>query len=87
MTSHRDDRSGSAGPAVYEIRIAGELDPTWAAWFDGLAVTRVDGDSLLTGPVRDQAALHGVLRRLRDLGLPLVSITPLERGQQEDREQ
>jgi hypothetical protein len=60
---------------VYEIRIKGHLGPQWADWFGGLAITlESNGDSLLTGPIVDQAALHGVLKKVRDLGLPLISV-------------
>ena len=63
-------------PTVYEIRLKGYLDHQWTAWFGGLAITlQGNGDTLLTGPVVDQAALHGLLRKVRDLGMPLVSIT------------
>jgi hypothetical protein len=59
----------------YEIRITGYLDARWAAMFDGLAlIHEADGTTLLTGPVTDQAALHGLLQRVRDLGVPLVSV-------------
>ena len=59
----------------YEIRLKGHLDDRWAEWFEGLTVTlEEDGDTLLTGPVIDQAALHGLLRKVRDLGLSLVSV-------------
>jgi hypothetical protein len=59
-------------PELYEIRIKGHLDKRWADWFSGLTITTQDlGETLLTGPVVDQAALHGVLRKVRDLGLPL----------------
>jgi hypothetical protein len=68
-------------PGSYEIRIKGHLDKRWAAWFEGLTITlEEDGDTLLTGPVVDQAALHGLLKRVRDLGMPLVSVSPLEPG-------
>jgi len=64
------------GPARYEIRVRGGLGPGWAAWFDGLSVTAApDGTTLLCGDLVDQAALFGVLGRIRDLGLPLVSVT------------
>ncbi|HZO68289.1 MAG TPA: hypothetical protein VFB74_25100 [Kribbellaceae bacterium] len=63
----------------YEIRLAGCLEPRWSAWFDGLVLTAGDdGTTTLRGPVVDQAALHGQLQRLRDLGLPLISVTPVE---------
>ena len=69
-------------PGRYEIRIKGHLDDRWAAWFEGLTLTREDnGDTLLTGPVVDQAALHGLLRKVRDLGLPLVSVIRVSPGQ------
>jgi hypothetical protein len=59
----------------YEIRLKGHLDPRWVKWFDGLTITLdKDGDTLLTGPVVDQAALHGLLKKVRDLGMPLISI-------------
>ncbi len=65
----------------YEIRLKGQLDPRWAAWFDGLSLTyERDGTTLLAGPVADQAALHGLLQKVRDLGLPLLSVTCLDLG-------
>ena len=68
-------------PGSYEIRIKGHLDKRWAAWFEGMTITlEEDGDTLLTGPVVDQAALHGLLKRVRDLGMSLVSVSPLEHG-------
>ena len=71
-------------PGRYEIRIKGHLDARWAAWFDGLTLTQEDnGETLLTGSVVDQAALHGVLRKVRDLGIPLLSVT-LVRSSQAD---
>jgi len=68
-------------PGVYEIRIKGHLDDKWTDWFEGLTITLEDnGDTLLTGPVFDQAALHGLLKKVRDLGMPLVSVSPVEHG-------
>jgi hypothetical protein len=64
-------------PDRYEIRVKGHLADRWAAWFDGMALTRrADGTTVLDGPVADQSALHGLLRKVSDLGLPLVSVTP-----------
>jgi hypothetical protein len=80
MGDNLDQPADTRAPTTYRIRIAGQLDPRWAAWFDGLTITLDEGDTLLTGPVVDQAALHGLLRRVRDLGLPLVSVTPVEGG-------
>ena len=74
----------SYGPDVspshhYEIRVAGRLAPRWSAWLDGLVVSSGDdGTTVLRGPVTDQAALHGLLAKLRDLGLPLISLTQKE---------
>ncbi len=67
---------------VYQIRIRGHLAPQWTDWFGGLTITLEDnGDTLLTGPVIDQAALHGLLKRVRDLGMPLISVGPVGPGQ------
>jgi hypothetical protein len=70
-------RASPDHPTIYQIRIAGQLGEGWAAWFEGMAITLDDGDTLLAGPVADQAALYGILRRVRDMGLPLVSVTPV----------
>jgi hypothetical protein len=65
----------------YEIRLQGRLDARWSVWFDGLTLTAgADGTTTLRGPVVDQAALHGLLQRLRDLGLPLLSVAQVEPG-------
>ena len=69
-------------PVAYQIRLKGQLGSEWTDWFGGLAVTLDDdGNTLLTGPALDQAALHGLLKKVRDLGLPLLSINSIEPGQ------
>jgi hypothetical protein len=91
-TEHRTRPRRTGGPATakeatsvnsaqepdrYEIRVKGHLADRWAAWFDGMTLTRrADGTTVLDGPVADQSALHGLLRKVSDLGLPLVSVTP-----------
>ena len=69
-------------PMVYQIRIKGHLGNQWTDWFEGLTITLEDnGDTLLTGPVVDQAALHGLLKKVRDLGMPLLSVDPVKSDQ------
>ena len=69
-------------PMVYHIRIKGHLDEQWSDWFGGLAIKpQENGDTILTGPVVDQAALHGVLKKVRDAGLPLLAVFCLAPGQ------
>ena len=61
-------------PMVYQIRVEGHLGPRWTEWFGGMTITlEGNGVTLLTGPVEDQAALHGLLKKVRDLGMPLIS--------------
>jgi hypothetical protein len=83
-TNDRPATPGAAGREPvprYEIRVAGRLTPRWSAWFDGLAITScADGTTAISGEVPDQAALHGLLLKLRDVGLPLVSLTLLPAG-------
>ena len=72
---------------VLEIRLEGHLDARWTEWFDGLAITlEENGTTLLSGPVANQAALHGLLKKVRNLGLDLVSVNPLEPGQADQSE-
>jgi hypothetical protein len=67
---------------IYQVRIKGHLGRQWTAWFGGLTLTLEDnGDTLLTGPVADQAALHGLLKKVRDLGIPLLSVNRVEASQ------
>jgi hypothetical protein len=68
-------------PAIYQVRLKGHLGHQWTDWFEGLTLTlEDDGDTLLTGPLADQAALHGVLKKARDLGMPLISVNRVEPG-------
>jgi hypothetical protein len=68
-------------PGQYAIRLQGHLDDNWAAWFDGLTITRAEnGETVLSGPVVDQAALHSLLRKVRDIGLPLLAVSRIEAG-------
>jgi hypothetical protein len=81
VAQQRSQRTDPAWPAVYQIRIEGHLGHAWTNWFAGLSIELEDnGDTLLTGAVVDQAALHGVLKRVRDLGVPLVSVNRYENG-------
>ena len=66
---------------IYRIVVAGQLDGAWSEWFDGLTITLDEhGQTILTGPLADQVALHGVLIKIRDLGLPLLEVTRIEPG-------
>ena len=80
MSRELDPHVDSSQPMAYQIRITGQLDARWADWFEGLTITLDGGDTLITGPVVDQAALQGLLKRVRDLGMPLVSVNPVEPG-------
>jgi hypothetical protein len=80
MSQELDPHVDSSQPMAYQIRITGQLGSRWADWFEGLTITLDGGDTLITGPVVDQAALHGLLKRVRDLGMPLVSVSPVESG-------
>ena len=78
---HKMIDTPTSNAQYYEIRLKGHLDDQWVEWFEGLTISLQDnGDTLLTGPVIDQAALHGLLKKVRDLGMPLVSVSPLEHG-------
>jgi hypothetical protein len=71
--------AGPAEPARYELRVQGVLDDRWSAWFEGLRIASDQaGQTTITGPVTDQAALHGLLAKVRDLGLPLLSVRRLD---------
>jgi hypothetical protein len=75
--------SASFGPAQYEIRVAGVLDSRWAAWFNGLQISDQGGETVIRGLLEDQPALHGLLTKVRDLGLCLISVRRLDAGQDE----
>ena len=73
------------GAGLYKIRLKGHLDDRWAEWFEGLTITlEENGNTLLTGTVTDQAALHGLLKKIRDLGMPLVSVSAVAPGPSSD---
>ena len=75
MTNQIQANGTSGRPNIYQIRVAGHLEGQWSDWFEGLSVDlEPDGSTVLTGQVIDQAALHGLLRKVRDLGLPLLSV-------------
>jgi hypothetical protein len=79
MTNRQARSGGQAEPDGYEVRLQGHLDARWAAWFDGLSLKREnDGTTVIRGPIADQAALHGLLRKVNDLGLPLISVTRIQ---------
>lgn len=84
MTQTQHPSHESDQPPRYDIRIGGSLSPRWSAWFGGLVITQdANGDTLLAGPVVDQTALHGLLAKVRDLGLPLISVTRRDTEQNE----
>ena len=82
MSNKLNPKAMPRQPLVYQIRIKGHLGGQWTDWFEGLTLTlEEDGNTLLTGPVVDQAALHGLLKKVRDLGMPLLSVNRVEPGQ------
>jgi hypothetical protein len=82
MSNKSEPKPEPIAPIVYQIRIKGHLDNQWTDWFGGMTITLEDnGDTVLTGPVVDQAALYGLIKKVRDLGMSLVSISPVEPGQ------
>ena len=81
MPNELDPKPDPSQPMIYQIRLKGHLGSQWTDWFGGLTITLEDnGDTLLTGPVVDQAALYGLLRKVRDLGMPLLSVICVEPG-------
>ena len=84
MSNKRGPDAETGQPMIYQIRIKGHLGHQWAGGFDKLSITLEDnGDTLLTGPVVDQAALHGILRKIRDLGVTLLSVNSVDAGPQD----
>ena len=82
MSNELNPKPDSCQPMVYQIKVEGHLGRQWTDWFDGLTITLQDnGDTLLSGPVVDQAALHGLLKKVRDLGMSLLSVNRVEPGQ------
>jgi hypothetical protein len=79
---HRSGRDKDQ-PMVYQFRLRGQLSQQWMDWFEGLTITLEEGNTLLTGAVIDQAALHGILKKVRDLGMPLLSVNSVESSRQE----
>ena len=81
MSGIRNSKAAPSKPGNYQIRLKGHLGAEWENWFEGLTITLEEGgDTLLTGLVVDQAGLHGLLKKVRDLGMPLVSVNPLGPG-------
>ena len=79
MSNELEPKPTPSQPVIYQIRLKGRLGSQWTDWFEGLTITlEEDGNTLLTGPVIDQAALHGLLKKVRDLGLPLVSVVQVQ---------
>ena len=84
MTNEQKQNPDVDPSTVYQIRIKGHLSQQWMSWFEGLTITREqDGNTLLAGAVIDQAALHGILKKVRDLGMPLLSVNRVRPEQQE----
>ena len=84
MSKELTPRSSPSQPTVHQIRIKGHLGLQWTDWFEGLTITlEENGETLLTGPVVDQAALHGLLKKVRDLGMPLLSVHRVEPDQED----
>jgi hypothetical protein len=86
MSIKPEQKHSADQPLVYQIRIKGHLAQHWSEWFEGLTITlEENGDTLLTGEAIDQAALHGILKKVRDLGVPLLSVNPLEKRPKGDK--
>ncbi len=87
MADEKRSKPDDAQPLLYQIRIGGHLGGQWADWFEGLTILlHEDGTTILEGPVLDQAALHGILKKVRDLGLPLLSVNSVRPGPRDNKE-
>jgi hypothetical protein len=81
MSNNPNSEADPDNPMVYQIRVKGHLGSQWTDWFEGLTITlEENGETLMTGPVVDQAALHGLLKKVRDLGMPLLSVSTIIPG-------
>ena len=84
MSSHSASHKDFSEPPGYQVRVKGHLGADWADWLGGLSITLEEsGETLITGPSLDQAALHGLLKKVRDSGLTLVSVNPIDKAQKE----
>jgi hypothetical protein len=83
MTNEQKQKPDVDQSMIYQIRLKGYLSQQWMDWFDGLTITLEDGNTLLSGPLVDQAALHGILKKVRDLGMPLLSVNSVRPGRQD----
>ena len=82
MSNNRGQNSEPEQAVIYQVRIKGHLDAQWRDWFGGLTISLdANGETLITGAVVDQAALHGLLKKVRDLGMPLISVVPVDLAQ------
>jgi hypothetical protein len=87
MSNKLEPKPTPSQPVVYQIKLKGHLGSEWTDWFEGMTITLEDnGETLLTGPVVDQAALHGLLKKVRDLGMPLVSVNSVNPGRAKPQE-
>ena len=85
MSDNHQTQAKSNEAMMYQLRLQGHLGLQWTAWFEGMTITLEDnGDTLITGPVADQSALHGLLKKVRDLGMPLLSVTSVESDQTDE---
>jgi hypothetical protein len=81
MVNKHNPAAAPAEPAIYQLRLQGRLGAQWSDWFEGMAISLAEnGDTLVTGPVLDQATLYGLLRKVRDLGIPLLAVNCIKPG-------